>query len=312
MAKSRSTCYDLFKMNTLEPNLLPLRLHTVEVASPFLAASGTFGWGSEFAEMMPKPGAIIMPTLTLEPRNGNPMPRTVEATAGLLHATGLPNPGLAQFLNNTLPALRNVGCPLVVSIYGETPVAWQRLAQGLNTAAGIAALELNLLPSEMILGDSAQTRYDTSTLQQNALDTIALVREIWSGTLIAKLPPFGLGVGAFARQAELCGADVLALNQGFPGYAVKGSSGAARLANGAGILSGPCIKPLALYQVYEAAQSVSCPIIGGGGIMTLEDAREFFAVGAAAVSVGIATLVHPSAIAKLTQEWQASLSNVMA
>ncbi len=298
-------------MNTSEPNTPPLRLHTIEIASPFLAASGTFGWGDSFPEIAPKPGAIITPTLTLEPRNGNPMPRTVETTAGLLHATGLPNPGLERFLNETLPALNNVGCPLFVSIYGETPAVWQMLAQGLNAAAGIAALELNLLPAQMLFSETARTGHDTQTLQQNALDTISLVRTIWSGTLIAKLPPFGLGIGAFARQAELRGADVLALNQGFPGYAVKGSSGAARLANDVGILSGPCIKPLALYQVYEVAQSVSCPIIGGGGVMNLEDAREFLAAGATAVSLGIATLVHPSAIAKLTQEWQASLTNVM-
>ncbi len=308
IAKSRSACYDLYTMNSTAPFMPALSLHTVKITSPFLAASGTLGWGDTLLDVSPEflPGAFITPTLTLEARAGNPMPRTTEITAGLLHATGLPNPGITQFLSEQLPILSGLACPVIVSIWGETPAAWKNLARELSGVAEIAAVELNLLPQEFLHARTSRQASDRQVLQAQTLDAIAAVRGVWQGTLIAKLPPIGLGIGALAREAEKCGAEVLDLSQGFPGYAVKAATGTPRLANGVGIVSGPCIKPLALYQVHEAVQSVACPIIGGGGIMAWEDAREFLAAGAAAVTLGIATLIHPSTIAKLTAEWQAS------
>lgn len=275
------------------------------LTTPVLAASGTFGYGEEIADLADcrSLGALITPTLTREARAGSPMPRTVEATAGLLHATGLPNPGLAAFLSERLRRLASLGCPVIVSLYGETGEEWRRLAGELSQAGGIAALELNLTYPELRGESRSSASYPTEVeLLDWITDSITSARGATSLPLIAKLPAVGVEIGAAAQAAESAGADCIAVSQAFPGVAVRLSSRKFRLPGVVGGLSGPCIKPLALYQVWRAAQSVSLPILGSGGIMTADDALEFLAAGASAIAVGTASLISPSCIARLTTD----------
>jgi dihydroorotate dehydrogenase (NAD+) catalytic subunit len=273
--------------------------------TPILAAAGTFGYGRELAELADSAylGALVTPTLTLRPRPGNPMPRTAEATAGLLHATGLPNPGLERFIAETLPGLRDVGCPVIVSILGETPEEWAQMAAALAGENVAVALELNLTPLPLLSAEhTGEALPNEAELHAQIAATIRAVREVTSLPLIAKLPASGIEIGAAAQTAGAAGADVIAVSQAFPGLAVRLSSRKLRFPGAVGGLSGPCIKPLALYQVWRVAQAVGLPIIGSGGIMTGEDALEFFVAGASAVAVGIANTIHPTAVERITAE----------
>lgn len=274
--------------------------------TPVVAASGTFGYGEEIADLADcgSLGALITPTLTLEAWRGNPMPRTAEASAGLLHAIGLPNPGLDAFLTARLPRLRKLPCPVIVSIAAETPEAWAQLAQRLSQAKGIAALELNLSPPAL---PTAGAYPSESALLETIAAAIAAVRAATARPLIAKLPALGAETGAAAQTAAAAGADAIAVSQAFPAIAVSLSRRAFRFPGIVGGLSGPCIKPLALYQVWRAAQAVTLPVLGGGGIMTGEDALEFFVAGASLVAVGTASLIHPNAIARITADLRAYL-----
>jgi dihydroorotate dehydrogenase (NAD+) catalytic subunit len=272
---------------------------------PVLAAAGTFGWGDELTDLadVGTLGALITPTMTWLPRDGNPMPRTAETSAGLLHAYGLPNPGLDGFLTDRLPALRALPCPIIVSLLAETPEEWMHMAAAIDEAGGPVALELNLTPLPLLCADRSQEPLPSETaLHQRIQAAIQAVRTGTALPIIAKLPATGVEIGAAAQTAEAAGADVIAVAQAFPGIAVRLSQKQLRFAAGAGGLSGPCIKPLALYQVWRVAQCVSLPILGGGGIMTAEDALEFFIAGAHAVAVGIANTIHPTAVEQIAKE----------
>lgn len=299
----------LFGMNVPEFFDNPTTLGNLHLKSPFVAASGTWGWGDELPELLTQtlPGAIVTPSVTLEPRAGNLMPRTVEVTAGLLHATGLPNPGVEAFISEKMPRLRELGCPIIVSVWEEYYEDWEALAKRLADVPDIAALELNLLPPYFVQPTGGY-RDNYTFIVQDSEAVVKCVRSVWNGTLIAKLPPMGIGIRDAASILHYVGADILSVSQGFPGMAVKPISPnnwhdyQSRFSNQAGIVSGAAIKPLALYQVAEAVNVVECPVIGGGGIMTAEDALEFFAVGADAVSIGTATLIHPSVFARLSRK----------
>lgn len=265
------------------------------LSTPVVAASGCFGYGDELPDLTDAAnlGALITPTLTLDPRPGNPAPRTAETSAGLLHALGLPNPGLAVFLTERLPRLKELPCPVIVSVRGDNHAEWRALASTLGGADGISALELNL---------SALSLEGETAILRGIESVVAAVRAVTDLTLITKLPAANVEIGAAARAATESGADVVAVSQGFPGVAVRLSSRAFRLPGVAGDLSGPCIKPLALYQVARVASEVDCPVLGSGGIMTGEDALEFLVAGASAVAVGIASSIHPTAIERITAE----------
>ncbi|MCS6776631.1 MAG: hypothetical protein NZ557_08835, partial [Chthonomonadaceae bacterium] len=245
-------------------------------------------------------GALVTPTLTLEPRAGNPPPRTAESLGGLLHSTGLPNPGLNAFLAEYLPRLRDLPCPLIVSMRADTPEEWARLAEALSRAGGVAALEANLTPSPLLFAERAAERVPS----EGALATMihAAVRKVRETTdlpLIAKLPAAGIDV---QTAIEACEGQIVAVGvgQAFPAVAVHQGRGRFRFPGVVGALSGPAIKPLALYQVWRAVQATNLPVIGGGGVLSLEDALDFFLTGATAVAVGLAGLIHPDAIPRLT------------
>lgn len=273
------------------------------LATPVIAASGTFGYGEEIADLADcgSLSALITPTLTLQPRRGNAMPRTAEASAGLLHATGLPNPGLEAFIGAYLPGLRALPCPLIVSIATEAAPEWAQMAQRLAAAGGIAALELNLTPFPLLVADRAAAPYPVeAALLERIREAVAAVRAVTDLPLLAKLPPIGADIGAAAQAAASVGADAISVSQAFPGIAVRLSRRRFRFPGVVGGLSGPCIKPLALFQVWRAALAVPLPIVGSGGIMTAEDALEFLVAGASLVAVGTASFVHPTAIADIT------------
>jgi dihydroorotate dehydrogenase (NAD+) catalytic subunit len=266
--------------------------------TPVLAASGTFGYGTEANDLTDSVnlGALITPTLTVTARPGNPMPRTVEAHSGLLHAAGLPNPGVEAFVRDIAPTLGGRPYPVVVSLWAERVEDWERLAEALTACGTVAGLELNLTPAALLFAD----RYAESPLPEAAqlealASAVVAVRRATPLPLIAKLPAIGMEVGVAARTAADAGADVIAVSQAFPGVAVRLSSRKFRLPGVVGALSGPAIKPLALYQVWRVAQCVETPILGSGGIMTADDALEFFTAGASAVAVGVAGLIHPAA-----------------
>jgi dihydroorotate dehydrogenase (NAD+) catalytic subunit len=298
--------------NAASPDLTTALHPDLTLSCPIVAASGTFGYGEEIADMADPAslGALITPTLTVDARPGNPMPRTAEASAGLLHAVGLPNPGLKAFLSERLPRLRALSCPVIVSIAGRTASEWTRLAAELSAAGGPAALELNLMPLEFQFAERSRSAPPGETA---ILKTIAeATQAARHGTplpLIAKLPSIGAEVGTAARVAVESGADVIAVGQAFPGIAVRLNSRQFRFPGVVGGLSGPCVKPLALYQVWRAAQTAQVPLLGAGGIMTAEDALEFLLAGASAVAVGTASLVHPAAIALLAADLTAYLAS---
>ncbi len=271
--------------------------------SPVLAAAGTFGYGTEVDDLAEcgQFGALITPTLTFGQRSGNPMPRTAEATAGLLHSLGLPNPGLEVFAREYVPKLRSLSCPVVVSLCGETTEEWERLAGVLDATGVPVALELNLTPLSLLLAERA---YEAPLPEAEQLKHLeAAVRAARSATklpLLAKLPAMGVEVGAAGQAAQRGGADVISVSQAFPGVAVRLSGRKFRLPGVVGGLSGPAIKPLALYQVWRVAQSTDLPIVGSGGIMTTDDALEFLMAGASAVAVGVASTIHPAVISRIT------------
>jgi dihydroorotate dehydrogenase (NAD+) catalytic subunit len=281
------------------------------LSCPFVAASGTFGYGEEVADLADPGslGALITPTLTIAARPGNPMPRTAEASAGLLHAVGLPNPGLKAFLSERLPRLRALSCPVIVSIAGQTAGDWTQLAAELSAAGGLAALELNLMPLDFQLAERSRSAPPGEEAILRAIaEATQAARRATPLPLIAKLPSVGAEVGTAARIAAEYGADVIAVGQAFPGIAVLLNGRRFRFPGIVGGLSGPCIKPLALYQVWRAAQTAQVPLLGAGGIMTAEDALEFLLAGASAVTVGTANLVHPAAIARLAADLTAYLA----
>ncbi len=280
------------------------------LSAPFLASAGTFGSGKELADLADYSalGAVTTPTLTVAPRSGSPMPRTADVTAGLLHATGLPNPGLEMFLETKLSALRALPCPVIVSILGTTSEEWALLARTLTQAGVVAAIELNLTPLALLDADLSlspdefEAAFYGDALGAHIVESIQAARAATDLPLIAKLPPVGIEIGEAAQLAAAVGADCINVTQAFPGIAVRMSGRSFRFPGIVAGLSGPALKPLALYQTWRAAQAVTIPVIGGGGIMSGEDALEFFVAGASAVGVGIANMISPCSIARISRE----------
>lgn len=293
-----------------EPSLVTKITEDLILPTPFIAASGTFGYGDEATDLtnLADFGTLITPTLTLEPRAGNPPPRTAEANSGLLHSTGLPNPGLKAFLSDYLPRLRDLSCPVIVSIYGETKTEWTELAQQLTEAGGIEALELNLCPPQLLFTERFNEPFPSETQSLDLKTACTSARAASDLPLIAKLPPAGLDIGYSLQIAAQAKLDVICVAQAFPAVAVQLNSGKFRFPGVVGALSGPAIKPLALYQVWRATQASTVPVIGGGGITTLDDALEFFLTGATAVTVGLANLIQPKTIPRLASELRAYLA----
>ncbi len=271
---------------------LSVNLSGLQLANPVMVASGTFGYGQEFADLVDinRLGAIMVKGTTLKPRPGNPMPRMVETKSGCLNAIGLQNPGIDVFLSEKLPFLRQFGCKVIVNIGADNKEEYPILAEMLEGQEGVHAIELNIsCPNQQKGG--LQFGIDPDAI----IDVVSSVKEKTTLPLIVKLSPNVTDITVTAKAAVKGGADVLSLVNTFTGTAIDAKSRKFRIANLQAGLSGPCIKPIALLMVYKVAQAVDIPIIGMGGIMDATDAVEFLLAGASAVALGTVNYVNPLA-----------------
>ena len=273
------------KSINLAVNLGPLRLK-----NPVMVASGTFGYGQEYAEFVPpeRLGALVVKGISLEPRPGNPPPRIWETCGGMLNSIGLQNVGLRGFLEEKLPWLRPLAVPVIVNLFGNTVEEYGELAAALDGQEGIDALEINISCPNVKAGGMA-----FGSDPKMAFEVVAAVRSRTDLPVITKLTPNVTDVTVTARAAEDAGTDILSLINTVAGMAVDVQTRRPRLANVVGGLSGPAIKPIALRQVWQVVQVSKVPVIGLGGIVCVEDALEFLLVGAKAVQVGTANFINP-------------------
>ena len=268
------------------------------LANPVLAAAGTFGYGVEFASAvrLERLGAVITKTLTRLPREGNPPPRLVETSAGMLNAVGVQNVGLEAFLRETLPTLGRHRVPVIVSILSDAGEELAEMARRLDGADGVAAVELNLSCPNLRHGTPHERRVRLIAHEPEAVQAmVAAARRQTRKPLIAKLSPDVTDLVPVAQAAERAGADALAIGNTFVGMSLDPTTRTSRLGTMTGGLSGPAIRPLAVYRVWYTARSVGIPVIGVGGIVRADDAVEFLLAGASAVAVGTAHFADPRA-----------------
>jgi dihydroorotate dehydrogenase (NAD+) catalytic subunit len=277
---------------------LAVEVGGILMKNPVMTASGTFGYGQEFASLVDlnRLGGIIVKGLSLKPSPGNPPPRTVEACGGMLNAIGLENVGLETFVQKKLPFLQTLETPIVLNIYGQETKAYAELAERIEELEGIAGIEVNISCPNIKAGGIA-----FGTDPKMAFEVVNAVREKTGLPLIVKLSPNAADIKAIAQSVEDAGADAVSLINTITGMAVDVATRQPKLANITGGLSGPAIKPIALRMVWEAAQAVRIPVIGIGGIMNALDALEFLIVGACAVQVGTANFVNPRATLEIME-----------
>jgi len=264
--------------------------------NPVMTASGTFGYGEEFAPLVDlnSLGGIIVKGLSLKPSAGNPPPRTVETCGGMLNAIGLENIGLEAFVQKKLPFLQALETPIIVNIYSHEIRGYAELAERIQDLEGIAGIEVNIsCPNVKVGGISFGTN------PRMAFEVVKAVRNKAKLPLIAKLSPNVTDIKVMARSVEEAGADAVSLINTVTGMAVDVPKRQPKLGNITGGLSGPAIKPIALRMVWEAGQAVNIPVIGIGGITDAMDALEFMIVGASAVQVGTANFVNPRATTEI-------------
>lgn len=271
---------------------LAVRIGPMRLANPVLVASGTFGYGDEYAHVCDpaRLGGVITKTVTVKPRAGNPPRRIAESAGGMLNSIGLENVGLDAFRAVKLPKLRALGATIVASVGGETPHELETLMAALGGEPGVAGFEINFSCPNVSRGGA---RYWAVPRRLEA--TVARLRPLTRAALIAKLSPDVTSVPDLARACEQGGADAVTAVNTFVGMAVDLDAMTSRLNRATGGVSGAAIKPLALARCAETAAAVGIPVIGSGGIMTARDALEFIAVGAAAVQVGTASFIRPRA-----------------
>ncbi len=277
---------------------LSVQIGPLRLRNPVITASGTFGFGQEWEGFynLEALGAVTVKAVTVRPRMGNPMPRTVEVTGGMLNAIGLQNPGVEAFIEEKLPYLRRYDVPVIVNIAADSLEDFCFLVERLNGVPGVAALEVNIsCPNQACGGIEFGVDPDLTHA------VISAVRQRTQLPVIAKLSPNVTDIRTIARSAVDAGADALSLVNTYVGTAIDAETRRFRLANRTGGLSGPCIKPLALLAVWRAYQSVSVPIIGMGGIMNATDAVEFLLAGASAVALGTVNFVNPMAAPEIIQ-----------
>ncbi|MFM7138237.1 MAG: dihydroorotate dehydrogenase [Planctomycetota bacterium] len=282
---------------------LSVTLGRLRLPNPILVASGTFGYGKEMSGFMDlaRLGGIVPKTITPLPRMGNVPWRTVETASGLLNSIGLDNDGVEAFLEKQLPFLAGCGAPVIVSIAGGNAAEFVSLARRLEGVAGIAALELNVSCPNVSHG------VDLGSDPATCRDVVAGVRAATSLPVIAKLTPNVSDIAAVARGAADGGADAVTLINTLQGMAVDWRRRKPMLGNVVGGLSGPAIKPVALRCVHQVHRAVGIPIIGVGGIMTIDDCMEFFVAGAAAVQIGTASFAEQGVSARLLAELPAAV-----
>jgi dihydroorotate dehydrogenase (NAD+) catalytic subunit len=276
----------------------------IELVNPVIAASGTFGYGVEFEEIvsLDRLGGFVTKGISLEPMAGNAAPRLIQTAAGMLNAIGLQNVGVVDYIQKKLPQMKRYpGCKVIVNVFGYTVGDYIEVIARLNDAEGITAYELNVsCPNVHAGGMTFGT--DAGSLEY----LVHRAKSVAKRPLIVKLSPNVTSVAHMAQIAANAGADAVSLVNTFLGMAIDPETRHPRLSNITGGLSGPAIKPIALRMVYETAKAVKIPIIGMGGIITAEDAVEFLLAGATAIQVGTANYADPCAaerLAKSLESW---------
>lgn len=282
---------------------LAVRLNRLEIPNPILVASGTFGYAKEMTAFVDFAalGGIIPKTVTPQPRAGNPPPRTVETTGGMLNSIGLDNDGFDQFVEEKLPYLLTLGAPIIVNVAAKTTDEFHKMATVLNAQDGVAAVELNISCPNVSGG------VDFGTDPELAGEVVSAVRSAGELPVIAKLTPNVTSVVPIAQAVADAGCDAVSLINTFQGMAVDWKRRKPILGNRLGGLSGPAIKPLALRIVWQVAQAVDVPIIGIGGIQCLNDVMEFLVTGASAVQIGTANFYDPGISSRIVSELQTVL-----
>lgn len=278
---------------------LTVQIGALRLANPVIAASGTFGYGAEFAELtnLNRLGGIVVKGLSLEPMTGAPAPRLVPVAAGMLNAVGLQNVGVRAFVAEKLPALRAYRTPIIANVFGRSSEEYAEVARYLEDAEGLAAYELNISCPNVACG-GIQFGSDPKM----AAEVVAGVRKVARRPLWAKLSPNVPDIGLIARAAAESGADALTVANTYPAMSVDFRTRKSRLGNATGGLSGQAIRPITTRLVYDASRAVRIPVIGLGGVEKAEEILEYMVVGASAVQVGTATFADPRACEKLVDE----------
>ncbi|HUL73637.1 MAG TPA: dihydroorotate dehydrogenase, partial [Vicinamibacterales bacterium] len=269
---------------------LSVQLGSLRLKNPFIAASGCFGYGLEYQEAvdLSSLGGVAVKGLFLSEREGHPPPRIVETPAGMLNAIGLQGIGVHRFVAEKLPELRRLGATTIVNICGSTLDEYCEVARVLSDHEGVAAIELNISCPNIKEGG---IQFGCSLA--GTYDVVSGVRKVTTLPIIPKLTPNVTDVASFARASEEAGADAISLVNTFLAMAIDVETRRPKLTNVMGGLSGPAIRPIAVRMVYECRQAVTIPIVGMGGIATVEDALEFIIAGATAIQVGTANFVDP-------------------
>ena len=290
------------------PVQLDVALGRLRLANPITVASGTFGYAREMQGFVDtaRLGGILPKTITFQPRQGNPPPRTVETTGGLLNSIGLDNDGIEAFVTGSMPYLATLGTKIIVSIAGKSYDEFVAMAARLDNVPGVDAIELNISCPNVSGG------VDFGTDPAMCERVVAGVRKACGLPILAKLTPNVTDVRIIARAAEAGGADAVSLINTCLGMAVRWRSRRPILGNVLGGLSGPAIKPIALRAVYQVHQAVTIPIVGIGGIATIDDVMEFLVVGATAVQVGTANFYNPRVSIELLDALPGALSQLGA
>ena len=288
-------------MGIEEKTVLPdltVNIGSLNLINPVMTASGTFGYGEEYAPYLDlnQLGAIVVKGLSLEPRLGNPPPRIMETPCGMLNAVGLQNIGVRDFINFKLPFLREFDVPVIANIYAESVGEFTKLAEILNGTTGVSALEVNISCPNVKKGGIA-----FGCDPKMAAEVTRRVKEETAMPVIVKLTPNVTDIAMIAESVEAAGADALSLINTITGMSVDVERRRPHLRNITGGLSGPAIKPVALRMVWQVVKRVSIPVIGLGGIVSADDALEYLIVGARAVQVGTANFINPRAIPDIVE-----------
>ena len=269
---------------------LSVKIGKLKLQNPVTVASGTFGYGVEYAQLLDlnQLGAVVVKGIRLEPVRGNPTPRTVEVASGLINAIGLQGPGVDGFIKKHWPFLKELKVPTIINIWGTTVEEYAEVARRFDALGGVGALELNVSCPNIKEG-GAHFGTDLKLLAQ----VVAACRKATKLPLITKMSPNVVSIAPYAKAAEDAGSDALAIMNSYPAMAIDIETRRPKVANVTGGLTGPAIKPIAVKLVWEAAKAVKIPIIGMGGIQNADDAIEFLMAGATAVAVGTANFYEP-------------------
>ena len=275
---------------------LSVNIAGILMKNPVMVASGTFGYGEEYAKYIDlnKLGAIVVKGLSLTPREGNPPPRIVETSAGMLNSIGLQNIGIDSFVNDKLPFLEKFDTKVIVNFFGDSIDEYCEVAKKVDSVSGIHGLEMNIS-----CPNKKEGWLEFGTNPDLAFRVVNAVRKNTRLPLIVKLSPNVTDITVIAKAASDAGADAVSLIYTLSGMAIDIKTRKPKLANIIGGLSGPAIKPVALKMVWQVAKTIKLPIIGVGGIMTYEDAIEFMIAGASAVQIGTANFIDPASSEKI-------------